>query len=136
MRLYLAGGMSGIPQCNFPAFDAAAADLRARGYYIVSPAELDDQQTRDAAMASADGNHVDPNRTWGDFLSRDVKIVADDVHGVIFLPGWHKSKGAKLEAFVALLCKTHRFFEYDPSGDNLEIPRAFVLDQIYKDMLK
>lgn len=46
MRAYLAGPMSNIPQFNFPAFDDAAADLRARGWDIVSPAELDRPEVR------------------------------------------------------------------------------------------
>jgi hypothetical protein len=36
--------MTGIAQFNFPAFDAAAAELRDQGYEIISPAELDDPQ--------------------------------------------------------------------------------------------
>lgn len=112
---YLAGPMSGIPQFNFPAFYGAAAHLRALGYDIVSPAELDDAETAATALASKDGHPETAKRTWGDFLSRDVKIVADRVAGIIFLPNWQQSRGAKLEAFTALLCKGHEFFTYDPA---------------------
>ena len=101
---YLAGPMSGIPQFNFPLFYSAAATLRAAGYTIISPAELDDAEDKGAAMASPDGSMATITKTWGDFLARDVKIVADQVQGIIFLPGWSKSRGAKLEAFTGLLC--------------------------------
>lgn len=107
---YLAGPMSGIPQCNIPVFNAAADDLRQRGLKIISPAELDDPEVYAAAMASKDG-YPKTGNTWGDFLSRDIKIVADKVTGIIFLPGWEKSRGARLEAFVGLLCG-HRFRRY------------------------
>lgn len=103
-RIYIAGPMSGLPQFNFPAFYAAAEALRAVGYDVVSPAELDDAEDAGAAMASKDGSPESAKRTWGDFLARDVKLLADTgIQGIIFLPGWQKSKGAKLEAFVGVL---------------------------------
>ena len=107
-RYYLAGPMSGIPQFNFPALDTAKASLLAQGYAVVSPAELDDEIARKAALASPDGNMeeyvAETGETWGDFLARDVKLIADEVDGVILLEGWEESKGARLEAFVARTC--------------------------------
>jgi hypothetical protein len=105
---YLGGPMTGRPQFNFPAFDAAAADLREQGYKIVSPAELDADETREAALASADGSPGEGSsngETWGDFLARDVKLIADKCGGMIVLPEWNQSKGARLESFVTFLCK-------------------------------
>lgn len=133
---YLAGPMSGIPQFNFPAFYAATEALRAAGYSIVSPAELDDQEDKGLAMKSATGAAGDhPTKTWGDFLARDVKIVSDQVQGIIFLPNWHLSKGAKLEAFVALLCK-HKFGVYYENANPLVtwVPSDLVLASIATQM--
>jgi hypothetical protein len=109
VKVYLAGPMTGIPQFNFPAFDAAAAELRAFGYEVVSPAEMDDPETRAAAMASPDGapgSGSSNGETWGDFLARDVKLIADDgIKAIYVLPGWSASRGARLETFVgAALC--------------------------------
>jgi hypothetical protein len=103
--------MSDLPYFNYPAFESAAAILRANGFSIVSPSELDDPETRAAALANETGSGQSNGHTWGDFLSRDVKIVADEVNGMILLPGWEKSRGARLEAHVALLCG-HSFLEY------------------------
>jgi hypothetical protein len=104
-RVYLAGPMTGIPQFNFPAFDAAAEELRGLGYDVVSPAELDSEETREAALASADGapgSGSTTDETWGDFLARDVKLIADGgIEGVVVLPGWQRSRGARLETFIA-----------------------------------
>lgn len=133
---YLAGCMSGIPQFNFPAFYAATEALRAAGYGIVSPAELDDQEDKGLALKSATGAPGDhPTKTWGDFLARDVKIVADQVQGVIFLPNWQLSRGAKLEAFVALLCK-HKFGVYTAGSNPLVtwIESEFVLATLAVEM--
>jgi hypothetical protein len=137
-RYYLAGPMSGYKQFNFPAFIAAAADLRARGYEIVSPAELDAENGIDKqAMASVDGDASKLTQTWGDLLARDVKLVADQVDGVIVLPGWESSRGARLETFVGILSKK-KFFEYSEREPEesasedflLELHPIFVLNEI------
>lgn len=107
MRLYIAGPMTGIPHFNIPAFDHAAEVLRAAGHDVVSPAELDDPEDREAAYASPDGSevHYDTGKTWGDFLARDVKLIADGgIDGIVCLPGWENSKGARLETFVGRIC--------------------------------
>lgn len=102
--LYIAGPMTGYPQFNIPAFDKAAEYLRDSGYVVTSPAELDGPVVRAQLMLSKHGHAYDlpVSLTWGDFLARDVKMMADDgIEGVVVLSGWHKSKGARLETFVA-----------------------------------
>jgi hypothetical protein len=101
-KLYVAGPMTGLPQFNFPAFDRAARLLRGDGFEVISPAELDSPAVRAAALASPDGKLG--GETWGDMLARDVKLIADEVEAIVVLPGWSKSRGARLEVFVALLC--------------------------------
>ncbi len=137
---YLAGPMTGIPQFNFPAFMAATDQLRSDGYTIVSPAELDDDEDKGAALASTDGSMgsgTTTNKTWGDFLARDVKLIADECGGIIFLPGWHKSRGARLEAYVGLLCGV-KFASYLASGAIAQMnPKAVLTKlsrQTYEDM--
>lgn len=134
---YLAGPMSGIKQFNFPLFYSATAKLRAAGFNIVSPAELDAQHGVDKeAMASTDGDAAKLTQTWGDLLARDVKIIADVAQGVIFLPNWSKSKGAKLEAFTGLLCG-HKFGMYtDANPLVVWLPSEDVLAGIHGAMKK
>lgn len=113
---YLAGPMTGYPQFNFPLFHSAAAALRTAGYDIISPAEQDSPAVQAAAIASKtgamDSNGKIAGETWGEILARDVRIVSDQIQGVIFLPDWAKSRGARLEAFVALLCKHTQYGFY------------------------
>jgi hypothetical protein len=106
MRVYLANKMTDLPQFNYPWFDRAATYLRdVLGWDVQSPAEMDDPATRAAALASPDGrpgSGVSNGETWGDFLARDVKLIADgDLDAVVVLPGWERSRGARLETFVA-----------------------------------
>lgn len=109
MKLYTAGPMTGHPYFNYPAFIKATEDLRALGYEVISPIELDDQDDRAAALASPNGSILTythgTGKTWGDFLARDVKLLADDdIDAVVVLPGWKTSRGARLEVFVGHLC--------------------------------
>jgi hypothetical protein len=83
-RAYISGAMTGRPNLNFPAFHAAAARLRAQGYDVVNPAEL----------------NPDPNATWEQCMRVDLAalVTCDEIH---MLPQWQDSRGAKLELHVA-----------------------------------
>jgi len=75
--------MSGIPELNFPAFHAEAARLRGMGYQIVNPAELN--------PTSSD---------WLECMRIDIReLVMCD--GVLVMPGWEQSRGARLEHDIA-----------------------------------
>lgn len=138
MKYYLAGPMSGYPQHNFPLFESAAAGLRGIGYDIVSPAEMESDEIRDYVMSDEDGSFTNigagdplPNGlTWGILLARDVKLIADECGGIILLPGWEASRGARLEAFVAASCG-HDLMYYN-EGDPLSIERDVILHKIWK----
>ena len=115
---YLAGPMSGVPKFNFPLFESATRALRERGLTIISPAELDDPAVASAAHASANGALDADGKvggyTWGAMLGRDVQVVADECDGIILLPRWSVSRGARLEAYTGVLCG-HVFGHYVPS---------------------
>ena len=128
MKLYIAGPMSGIPQFNFPAFFAAGDALRAAGYEVVNPAEIDHEEDKGLAMKSKDGqlSKSGHRKTWGDFLMRDVKLIADQVDGIAVLPGWENSRGARLECFVAATVQKP-VFNYE---DMNVIPPEVLMDII------
>jgi hypothetical protein len=115
---YLAGPMSGHKQFNVPYFYEVAAKLRQKNVRVLNPADLDSDTVRSTCLRSLDGDIAKLTETWGDMLARDVKLVADEVAGIILLPGWEGSRGARLEAFVALLCG-HRFLLWDDRTESL-----------------
>jgi len=103
VKVYIAGPMSGIPAFNIPAFDEAARVLRDRGFDVVSPAEIDGPITRQVLLASPEGSHDDlpQEESWSYYLSRDFCILADDgIEAIVTLPGWEKSRGARLEVLM------------------------------------
>lgn len=97
-RYYLAGPMRGYDHHNFPAFLLAARVLTARGIGVVSPAEKDIEAGFDPSKP-IEGQGFDMNEAFRwDFQA----VIETD--GIILLPGWEKSTGAKAERVVAQLC--------------------------------
>lgn len=84
--IYLSGPMTGEPEHNFPVFNKAAADLRAEGKTVFNPAE-------------SFGGRTDLQRK--EYMRADVEALLK-CKGIALLPGWRRSKGAVLEALVAL----------------------------------
>lgn len=139
-KYYLAGPMQGYPEFNFPLFKEVTALLRARGLDIISPAELDEKEhdltTEQAKLDHASGDIARAPKTWGDYLARDVKLVSDQVDGIIMLPRWEHSRGARLECFVGILAKKSftEIVEVRENGDivMVDLTPAEVLDSIYQ----
>lgn len=84
MRLYIAGPMTGLPEFNFPAFNAMAEKMRGTGWHVENPAEH---------------GHVD-GAEWADYLRYDIGRLAT-CEAIMLLPGWSKSRGARLEVSIA-----------------------------------
>jgi hypothetical protein len=82
---YVLGPMTGYHDENRPAFKAATEILRRANYDVISPDELDE---------------IDPVEiTWENCLRRDLAYLRLAGFGVA-LPGWEKSRGARLEATI------------------------------------
>lgn len=83
-KTYIAGPMTGLPELNFPAFHAAAAELRALGHTVVNPAEI----------------NPDHHMSWEACMRSDIaQLVTCDA--IMLLPSWEDSRGAKLEHHIA-----------------------------------
>ena len=81
-RVYIAGPMSGLPDMNYPAFNALAAKLRAQGLHVENPAE----------------NPVCDS--WVAYMRLALRQMCT-CDAVYLLPGWEASKGACIENDLA-----------------------------------
>jgi hypothetical protein len=108
VKYYIAGPMTGIPNFNFPAFNAAAAHLRAMGHEVFNPAERDIE--RHGGVDISAGNLLgDPKLAASkhgfslrEALADDTAYICKEADGIAMLPGWEKSNGARAEHALAV----------------------------------
>lgn len=86
MKIQLIGKMYGEPAFNYPAFNAAAEGLRARGHEVFNPA---DSGGGDVTLPTA----YYMRASLGGLLAAECAAT---------LPGWQRSKNAVLEVEAAL----------------------------------
>lgn len=83
-NVYISGPMTGLPDFNFPAFNAAAKKLKEEGWNVCNPAE----------------HGIVEGATRSDYLRFDLAhLSACDT--IYLLPGWENSDGAKWEVEIA-----------------------------------
>jgi len=84
-RVYIAGPMTGIPEYNYPAFNAEADRLRALGFHVENPVD----------------NSPPDCGTWEGWMRKAIaQIITCD--RMVMLPGWEASKGAVIEFNLAV----------------------------------
>jgi len=133
MKYYIAGPMTNQPYHNVPAFLEAAAVLRSDGLSVIVPCEMDGQEYMDKAMQDPTGKEKFGDTTWGDFLARDTKMIADEADAIVLLPEWHTSQGARLEAFVGMTLNYPIYF-YGGDGVLRQCNYDNLLDGIKKEL--
>lgn len=83
MKFYISGAITNVPDYK-EKFNAAEEQLQGLGLETVNPARLDLGNTA----------------TWEDYMKQDVKLLAD-CDGIFMIKGWRRSKGARLERYLA-----------------------------------
>ena len=92
MRVYISGPITGHLDTYKATFAAAADTIRKGGHEPVNPALID----------------LPADASWSDYMD----VALDMLHGcqgIYLLPGWRKSRGARIEAKVADLLGLRRF---------------------------
>jgi hypothetical protein len=88
--------------CNYPAFHSVAAWLRDQNMEVINPAELHD------------GDKTLPFSTY---MRTDLPLVME-CDGIVRLPGWEQSEGAKLEVSVGSALGLSMFdVEWSPTSE-------------------
>ena len=109
--VYISGPMTNYPEYNYPAFHANAAFLRDSGWNVLSPAELD-------ADLGINPDMVMTEEIYLDIIKHDyAALIKSDA--IAFMPGWEKSRGAKLESDFANVLKLDRY-RVDASAEYFE----------------
>lgn len=131
MRIYVSGPMTGKPEFNYPAFNAAAKRLRDEGHFVINPAELSaifgtpgeiedsfsfvecleriehdgdnafDDDDTDATKRSIILGLEKEATLARSLMSADLAAVRS-CDAIYLLPGWESSRGAKKELAEAI----------------------------------
>lgn len=89
MRVFISGPMKGYAAHNYPAFDAAAAQLRSLGFEVVNPAAIG-RHYGIHAQCPADQDTVKT------LLLSDLAALAY-CDAMLLLPGHERSDGSHIE---------------------------------------
>lgn len=113
MRYYLAGKMTGLPNYGYDRFAEVAAKLRAAGFKIASPHEIDYDETQ----------YPRGTRPYKDYMKGGVDLLFE-CDGIILMEGWEDSTGAPIELSIAEACGYDiKYWPRDFIG-NEDIPSA------------
>ena len=101
-KLYVSGPMRGYPKFNFEKFDEVCAHIRSCGHIPLGPQEFD-------RLCGVDENlltEADVTCSMAKaFIVRDIILLLHEAEGVVVLPGWESSSGARLEVLLAQYLK-------------------------------
>jgi hypothetical protein len=112
---YLSGPMTGYPEHNFPLFRDVTKRLRADGLRVISPHEVNEEGA--------------PELPYEEYIKRDIKVMLE-CNSIIMLPGWYRSKGARIEFDLAM---DLNFFIYRLEGYDTNL-RLFGIDEGFYDV--
>jgi Domain of unknown function (DUF5664)/Domain of unknown function (DUF4406) len=116
--LYVSGGMTNIPCFNFPMFDDVEHALVLAGAkHVWSPAENDRRVLREHGINDvtkvpgyAEGDVSRYNESIGetkDLFQWDFNTIVNECTGIVLIPRWELSTGARWERIVAEALNLH-----------------------------
>lgn len=108
---YLSGPMTGYPEYNFPVFKEVTVTLRKSGLQIVSPHEIDEPDKSEFATEQ---------EFWAECIRLDM-LEMENCSGIIMLPGWPQSRGAREEIKFAFERNWPVWFYSNTNPDSLPL---------------
>lgn len=112
LTYYVAGPMTGLPEYNYPAFEAACTSLRENGVTVVSPHEVPWPEGCDSVADAQDKLGIEP--LW-EYMMQETRELLERASGVILLPGFGHSRGALVELGIVREAKLPIWFYDKPS---------------------
>lgn len=107
IRIYIAGPMTGLPEYNYPAFNAEARVWRCRGFEVENPAEGPDLPS------------------WAAYMRRALRQLLT-CDAICLLPGWTTSKGATVEWLVASVLGLQLVYHTPPARTQVRMLRLLA----------
>jgi hypothetical protein len=101
--------MAGMPDHNFPAFNAKAAELRSLGHEVYNPAEIEPEEY--AKISDEEKRALFHNSGYRNCLSKELKWICDEGAAMYLLEGWEHSHGALSEFFTGRACRVKFFYQ-------------------------
>jgi uncharacterized protein DUF4406 len=98
--------MSGVEDNNLPWFRYITAKLRARGYTVLPPVEVENPGYNYGGEA------------WEDFLRADIEQCLSKCNTLLLGPGWTQSRGACAEFAYAAMTGKFIFF-WDQASEEM-----------------
>lgn len=95
---YISGPMRGYPDFNFPAFDKAKEILTAKGFLVISPADMDREDKNQKPGV------LQPAWVYADRDYVSLRLLATNANPkscVVTLHGYERSTGASAEVAIA-----------------------------------
>lgn len=125
MRVYISGKMTGCPDHNRPAFDAAEKRLTAQGHFVINPhrigalfgtaEELAESFKIFYAIEGKDNYVLKEELDRRASIARSVMdadlAAVRSCDAIYLLRGWEKSRGAKKESAEAIKCRLEVMLE-------------------------
>lgn len=105
MKKYVSGKISMRPEAEYrDEFGRGAALVLSLGDEPISPLEVVACETEDCNPGThrplSDGRY---DHSWGCWIKYDIKMLLE-CGGIVMLPSWTTSPGAKFEKYVAEKC--------------------------------
>lgn len=99
-RIYLSGGMSGIPRNEYQRkFREAERILHRHGYGVINPCRV--WACRWSWIYRAMEWALGKRWAYAAVLCYDLILLMTRADGIAMLPGWEQSRGAQIENYVA-----------------------------------
>ena len=101
MKIYISGPITGMDNKNWEAFYSMEDSLKSIGYEVVNPLVV---------SSKLESMIIYPS--WIQYMIVDIRALLD-CDAIYHLKGWEESKGAMIEARIAMRIGLKLFFDYE-----------------------